>query len=461
MLSLFVLTLVIFPKNRVLLIGIDDYQFVNDIVGCTNDVNLLKDHLIAEFGFTEETFITLINDQATRENILNELNKLVEDTYPGEMCFIGFSGHGTQMIDRNGDESDGQDEAIAPYDTEIKDGEFRNIISDDELEPIFEKLSSRRTVILFDCCHSGTLSRGINEKGKYSRFLLNPEVKNNLIDGSRDIINDELFDSTPIRNESGYTIYFYAAQPDQRAYPLMFDNKYNGILTYSFCNSFTGKTKIKVGESYLTSFAENAILNHGGGYNQNPSCEYNYLLANSSLFQSVHYTADDVIAADYLNPDSKYRFTVDTYESRKTYYFSNDEDGDEIAFVINSNRRGYLYIFEREMDTNLWQKFVPIEDEEYFIQAGLRKFPDRNSEYPDDSLEVFAKPPGGKTQLLFLILSDTKIFEKITEQLKVNNLSTSEMKKISGNIKGIGARKLKADWQTYLLEINTLPRKRL
>lgn len=42
---------------------------------------------------------------------------LVDDAQPNDSLFLFYSGHGSQVIDRDGDEVHGKDKAICPLDT--------------------------------------------------------------------------------------------------------------------------------------------------------------------------------------------------------------------------------------------------------------------------------------------------------------------------------------------------------
>ncbi|CCX04421.1 Similar to Metacaspase-1; acc. no. O74477 [Pyronema omphalodes CBS 100304] len=55
--------------------------------------------------------------QPTRKNILSAMKWLVDDAQPNDSLFLFYSGHGSQVIDRDGDQVHGKDEAICPLDT--------------------------------------------------------------------------------------------------------------------------------------------------------------------------------------------------------------------------------------------------------------------------------------------------------------------------------------------------------
>jgi hypothetical protein len=66
---------------------------------------------------------------------------------------ISYSGHGTYIPDRNGDEADGKDECLCPSDFRIS-----GLIKDDDLLYILRTFNPKtRIFIVVDCCHSGTI----------------------------------------------------------------------------------------------------------------------------------------------------------------------------------------------------------------------------------------------------------------------------------------------------------------
>ena len=145
-------------QRKALLIGINDYArpAIPDLRGAVNDVNRLAEVLQKQMNFPEGNITKLTDQEATRDRILSELSKLVNSTQKEDVVYIHFSGHGSQVKDLNGDEEDGYDETFLPYDARqqgIPD------IVDDEFEQLFNKLASDNVLIVFDSCHSGTVTR--------------------------------------------------------------------------------------------------------------------------------------------------------------------------------------------------------------------------------------------------------------------------------------------------------------
>jgi len=147
------------PVRRALLIGIGDYQVLPDLPGAHNDIALIQHVLTERFGFTPNNVEVLMDSAATRAGILQALNRLVEESGERDMIYFHYSGHGSQIQDLNGDEQDDQlDETIVPA-----DGRTPGIpdITDDELEEYFGRLKTPHAVLVFDSCHSGTVTRGV------------------------------------------------------------------------------------------------------------------------------------------------------------------------------------------------------------------------------------------------------------------------------------------------------------
>lgn len=134
-------------------VGINYAGTEAELRGCVNDADDWA-RLLGTNGFDAAV---LAEGQATRVQILGGIARLVDQLDPGEVGFITFSGHGTWVPDRDGDEPDRRDEALCPIDMG-DDG--ANLILDDELVPIFARLApAAHLVYVTDCCHSGTLYR--------------------------------------------------------------------------------------------------------------------------------------------------------------------------------------------------------------------------------------------------------------------------------------------------------------
>jgi hypothetical protein len=146
------------PGRHALLIGINDYVSPKliDLRGAVNDVTLVRHVLMTRYGFVADDITMLTNKDATREGILEAFEALVARVGEDDLVYIHYSGHGSQVEDFNSDESDGLDETILSHDARA--GDVPDII-DDEFESVFARLKTHNALIVFDSCHSGTVTR--------------------------------------------------------------------------------------------------------------------------------------------------------------------------------------------------------------------------------------------------------------------------------------------------------------
>ncbi len=145
--------------RRALLIGIGKYEALPRLPGAKNDIKLVHQVLMSQYGFSEKNIRIVQDEAATRSGVLAALQQIVKESGPNDVVYIHYSGHGSQVEDLNGDEpEDALDETIVP-----QDGRTENIpdITDDELEEILSQLKTPQTVVVLDSCHSGTATRGL------------------------------------------------------------------------------------------------------------------------------------------------------------------------------------------------------------------------------------------------------------------------------------------------------------
>ena len=144
--------------QRALLIGISNYESnLPPLAGSRNDVLLIRKLLVHKYGFERANIGVMVDEQATRARIFAAIRDLAEIAGPDDIVLIHYSGHGSQAPDTNGDEPDGLDETILPYDSRmpgIPD------ITDDELNTLIGGFRSESVVVILDSCHSGTGTRG-------------------------------------------------------------------------------------------------------------------------------------------------------------------------------------------------------------------------------------------------------------------------------------------------------------
>lgn len=129
-----------------------DYRNTSRPLTATLDGREIE-HLAQVCGVRDATI--LYNRHATRQNVVDVIQRTGERCSPDDYFVFFFAGHGTSVRDVDGDEDDGLDEALVLQDEEGR----KDLLVDDDFARIIRKALHRkvRVVILCDCCHSGTI----------------------------------------------------------------------------------------------------------------------------------------------------------------------------------------------------------------------------------------------------------------------------------------------------------------
>lgn len=150
-------------ENRALLIGVGEYKFseINDLAGIDLDIDMMQD-VASLMGYRDSQIKTIEDENATYLNVKQAFESwLINSVSSNDKVFIYFSGHGSQMLDKNNDEADQVDELMVLHDTKIVedsngDRGLANILLDDDLQNLLSRIKSQNVLVMMDCCHSGT-----------------------------------------------------------------------------------------------------------------------------------------------------------------------------------------------------------------------------------------------------------------------------------------------------------------
>lgn len=149
-------------KKLALITGINYEGTTDALGGCINDATDILQKLVGDFGFYQSDIQLLIEEVATRKNILDGLEYLVKELEPEDIGVFYYAGHGTQTADLPPiDEDDMLDEAIVPIDALNNSNVIHsNLIRDNEIQEILSKLAKDvHFVVISDSCHSETITR--------------------------------------------------------------------------------------------------------------------------------------------------------------------------------------------------------------------------------------------------------------------------------------------------------------
>jgi len=125
---------------------------------CPNDAKGFVQQLKRAYGSgVDFKSYILTNENATKNKIQSFLNSGIFSYIDKETdVFIFFSGHGMRIPDDDGDESDGEDEVLIPYDYN-EDNFYNTTVHDDDLYKYYQQISKKagKTFVIIDSCHSG------------------------------------------------------------------------------------------------------------------------------------------------------------------------------------------------------------------------------------------------------------------------------------------------------------------
>jgi hypothetical protein len=228
-------------RIRCVLVGVDAYERsdVPPLSGCVNDVALVRRILKQYFGVPNEDIRVVVNERATKANIVLRLRQAVHDAEDGDVVVFYFSGHGSQIRDRDGDElTDWLDELICPYDM---DWDRRTYILDDDLDAIFADIP--RGVLLeafFDCCFWGAGSRALEAEPRPPqalranvRYLSPPLDIASRAEGDEDKLRYHSFGGCDCFK--GRNALWAASQEGQPASEDYLEGRGHGVFTYAGC----------------------------------------------------------------------------------------------------------------------------------------------------------------------------------------------------------------------------------
>ena len=135
-----------------LCIGINDYPGTgSDLSGCVNDAR----DWAAELSRRGFDVAMLLDADATGDAMRTAMRRRLDAAGSGDVVVITYSGHGTWVPDTDGDEADGRDEALCPYDI----GTSGPLLDDELFDILSDRERGIRVVLISDSCHSGTVAR--------------------------------------------------------------------------------------------------------------------------------------------------------------------------------------------------------------------------------------------------------------------------------------------------------------
>jgi len=261
-------------EGRVLIIGIADYRNVefkhagneyrfDELSYSVADARDMKAVLGEQFTNVK----VLLNEEATYGAIKEAVKEWLGAADSDEMSVLYFSGHGAYEPDMNGDEMDGLDEVLVPYDY----SKAETFIVDDELNDWFKDLPAENVVYIADSCHSGTSSKAVRT---FSTPSNTKSVAGNPLDDS---VGSDFSRDVSARTKGGsaqQVVSLEASKPNQDA---MEDPELEqGVFTHFLVKGLKGSADKdedgKIGVEELFSFSHDRVMEYTEN-RQEPMCD--------------------------------------------------------------------------------------------------------------------------------------------------------------------------------------------
>ena len=262
-------------SKKALLFGVNRYKIPGaDLRGCVNDVENVAKALHRWCDFSQSSIKSVKDFRCTTKRMKAEIEKLVEGAKPGDVLYLHFSGHGSNVPDKNGDEADGRDEILCPTDLDWNDP-----LTDDWLGAQFDKVpKSVNLTVVFDCCHSGTATRAFEPPDVKikSRYLPCPldiiaaESGRSLrgsVKRGRKRSRRKKVKRGNVTIENRPEVFISGCKDEQTSADAFIRGSYNGALSYNLVATINAKRgKLSMKELHKETLARVKK----GGYKQTP-----------------------------------------------------------------------------------------------------------------------------------------------------------------------------------------------
>jgi hypothetical protein len=217
-----------FQKNWALIIGIDDYYQATKLKYAVNDAKSVRNLLVDNFGFNNKYIIELYNADATKENIVQKFEYLINNTEINDRLFIFFGGHGITVSQPDQRERG----YILPVDANPNSPVVTSI-STFQLNEYSDAIPAKHLYFVIDACYGGlifTRSQPISASAeKFIEIVSSRRTRQAITAGGRD---QPVIDTGP-NHHSVFTFHFIDCLKTMSA-----DLDQNSIITASEIASY-------------------------------------------------------------------------------------------------------------------------------------------------------------------------------------------------------------------------------
>lgn len=237
------------PSLYALLVGIDDYPIPgHKLDGCVNDATAFCELLEARYAGIQA--LSLLNEQATRSNVIDSFRKHLGQAQAGDVALFFFAGHGSQ-VPTGGlfkeIEPDGLNESLVCFDSRLVGA---HDLVDKDVATLIGEVTAKgvHMTVVLDSCHSGSATRDLTESAirqvppradpqPVSVYLRDPEESAASRRSAPGATEDSPLTLVPasgfVPDTSGLHILLAACQDFQSANECLAGTVHHGAFTYS------------------------------------------------------------------------------------------------------------------------------------------------------------------------------------------------------------------------------------
>jgi hypothetical protein len=232
-----------------IVVGVDSYSHITPLHGAVNDAEMMAGSLRSAGAFEVKL---LVNEQATRLNIMDGFHQLVAMAKPNDWVVFSYAGHGWQEPEQTKPfrHPDGKNNAILLTGFEpVAPGANERIRDFEIAEMLAEVPPDVRVLFIADACHSGTLTREVDPRAKGLTYRNTPYGP---------IVNDELppepKDTALTTDEQPNVVFAAAALDTETAPELVIGGKSHGALSWYVAKAIDGEADLN--QDGVTTLAE-------------------------------------------------------------------------------------------------------------------------------------------------------------------------------------------------------------
>jgi peptidoglycan/xylan/chitin deacetylase (PgdA/CDA1 family)/uncharacterized caspase-like protein len=188
----------LYHDSWAVIIGIDNYPKWPKLQYAVNDANGMKEILLRKFHFKPDHVITLLNEEATREQILSALGDTLsnpKNIQHDDRVLVFFAGHGTTRKLPSGRDLG----YIVPFDADEQNFQGQSI-SMTNFQDISESIAAKHVLFIMDSCYSGLALTRSGPTENYIREVSKRTARQMLTAGGA---NEEVADNGP----NGHSVF--------------------------------------------------------------------------------------------------------------------------------------------------------------------------------------------------------------------------------------------------------------